>query len=90
MTKKDLAKFGEEIKFDQNKDYNYSGFHFFKNGLKPISDNVSFEQWEHCGEWIKRANGAVHFCPAGNISLQSLFYRQTVRLTDKSYLKADA
>lgn len=61
MTKKDLAKFGEEIKFDQNKDYNYSGFHFFKNGLKPISDNISFEQWEHCGEWIKRANGSVHF-----------------------------
>lgn len=61
MTKQDLAKFSEEIKFDQNKDYNYSGFHFFKNGLKPIDDNVSFEQWEHCGEWIKRANGAVQF-----------------------------
>jgi site-specific DNA-methyltransferase (adenine-specific) len=56
-----IAESGEVIKLDQNKDYDYSGFHFTKTSLEPLSDNISFDTWERCGEWIKRANGAVHF-----------------------------
>lgn len=50
----------EVITFDENKDYDYSGFHFCKNGLKAIGE-PTFEQWQKCGDWIKRANGSVHF-----------------------------
>lgn len=61
MTQQELAICGEVIKFDQNNDYDFSGFHFFKNGLKPLHDNVSFEEWQNCGAWIKRTNGSVQF-----------------------------
>jgi hypothetical protein len=57
----EIVEKGEIIKFDKNKDYDYSGFHFFKNGLKPVRDDITFEEWQHCGDWIKRANGSVHF-----------------------------
>ena len=38
----------------------YSSFTLLKNGLMAIG-NPSFNQWLECGEFIKRANGAVHF-----------------------------
>lgn len=38
----------------------YSGFKLLKNGLEAIG-TPTFEQWNEAGNFIKRANGAVHF-----------------------------
>lgn len=38
----------------------YNGFKLKKNGLEAVGD-PTFEQWEDCGEFIKKAEGAVQF-----------------------------
>lgn len=38
----------------------YSGFKLLKTGITAIG-TPTFEQWQECGEFIKKANGAVHF-----------------------------
>jgi len=45
---------------DKNKDIVYSSFKLHKNGLEAIGE-PSFEQWEECGKFIKKCEGAVHF-----------------------------
>jgi N6-adenosine-specific RNA methylase IME4 len=48
------------ISLTSEKDIIYSGFKLHKNGLQAIG-TPSFEQWQECGEFIKKSNGAVHF-----------------------------
>lgn len=43
-----------------DKDIVYSGFKFKKNGLEAIG-LPTFDNWQECGEFIKKADGAVHF-----------------------------
>jgi hypothetical protein len=38
----------------------YSSFRLQRNGLTPIG-NPTFEEWTKCGEFIRKAEGAVHF-----------------------------
>lgn len=49
-----------ELKLTDNKDIEYSSFLLHKNGLTPIGD-PTFEQWQEVGEFIRKAEGAVHF-----------------------------
>lgn len=42
------------------KDLVVSSFRLHKNGLEAIG-NPTFEQWVACGNFVKSANGAVHF-----------------------------
>lgn len=48
-----------EITIKENHDIEYSGFRLQKNGLIPIG-SPTFEQWEECGAFIKKAEGACH------------------------------
>jgi N6-adenosine-specific RNA methylase IME4 len=48
------------IQLTPEKDIIYSGFKLHKNGLQAIG-TPSFEQWQECGDFIKKSNGAVHF-----------------------------
>lgn len=43
-----------------DKDIVYSGFKFKKNGLEAIG-LPTFDNWQECGEFIKKAEGAVNF-----------------------------
>lgn len=45
---------------NSNKDIVYSSFLLKKNGLQAIG-TPTFEQWQECGEFIRKAEGAVHF-----------------------------
>ncbi len=38
----------------------YASFQMDKNGLRPIG-KPTFEQWSACGDFLKNANGSVHF-----------------------------
>jgi site-specific DNA-methyltransferase (adenine-specific) len=42
-----------------DKDIVYSGFKFKKNGLEAIG-LPTFDNWQECGEFIKKAEGSVH------------------------------
>lgn len=44
----------------ENKEIVYASFILQKSGLEPIG-TPSLEQWLECGEFLKRAKGAVHF-----------------------------
>lgn len=50
----------KEVQVLPNKDLVYSSFRLHKNGLEAIG-KPSFEQWQECGEFIKRAEGATHY-----------------------------
>jgi hypothetical protein len=52
MSSNELQKINNELV--------YSGFKLLKSGLEAIG-NPTFEQWMECGEFIKKANGSVHF-----------------------------
>lgn len=43
-----------------NNDIVYAGFKFGKNGLQAVGE-PSFDNWQECGEFIKKAEGAVQF-----------------------------
>jgi len=43
----------------ENHDIEYSGFRLHKNGLSAIGV-PTYEQWEECGAFIKKAGGSVH------------------------------
>lgn len=49
-----------QIAVNEEKDIIYSSFILRKNGLSAIG-NPSFEQWNECGEFIKKAEGSVHW-----------------------------
>lgn len=49
-----------QIILNENKDIEYSSFRLHKNGLSAIG-TPTFEQWEECGKFIKKAEGSVHF-----------------------------
>lgn len=49
-----------ELQTNENKDIIYSSFILKKNGLEAIG-TPTFEQWQECGEFIRKAEGAVHF-----------------------------
>lgn len=42
------------------KEVTFSSFRMTRMGLEPIGE-PTFDQWIRCGEFIKNANGAVHF-----------------------------
>jgi len=46
------------IQLNKDKDIVYSSFTLHKNGLTAIG-NPTFEQWEECGEFIRKAEGSV-------------------------------
>ncbi len=48
-----------QIQLNDKKDIVYSSFVLHKNGLSPVG-NPTFEQWQECGNFIKKANGASH------------------------------
>ena len=50
---KDLIEIGD-------KGMTYSSFHLSKNGLEALG-SPSFDDWVKCGDFLKNANGAVHF-----------------------------
>jgi site-specific DNA-methyltransferase (adenine-specific) len=49
----------QAIIVNKEHDIEYSGFRLHKAGISAIG-NPSFEQWEECGAFIKKAEGAVH------------------------------
>lgn len=49
-----------DIILNEDKDIIYSGFKLHKIGIESIGEST-FEQWQECGEFIKKSNGAVHF-----------------------------
>lgn len=49
-----------QIQLTNEKDIVYSSFKLHKNGLSAIG-TPTFEQWEDCGKFIRKAEGAVHF-----------------------------
>jgi len=55
-----MSNNSSSITLTPEKDIIYSGFKLQKNGLEAIGD-PSFEQWQECGEFIKKSNGAVHY-----------------------------
>lgn len=55
-----MSNNASSITLTEEKDIIYSGFKLHKNGLQAIG-NPTFEQWQECGEFIKKSNGAVHF-----------------------------
>lgn len=50
----------ENIKLNDKKNIVYASFILHQAGLIPIG-NPTFEQWLVCGDFIKKAEGAVHF-----------------------------
>lgn len=56
-----IAKPQEKLQLiDANKDLVVGGFVLHRNGIEP-QGTPTFEQWQECGNFIKKANGAVHF-----------------------------
>ena len=49
-----------ELVVKPNHDIEYSSFKLRKNGLEPIGI-PSFEEWQEVGEFIRKAEGSVHF-----------------------------
>lgn len=49
-----------DLALTENKDIIYSGFILDRVGLKAIGE-PSYEDWQNVGEFIKKAEGAVHF-----------------------------
>ena len=49
-----------QLTTNENKDIVYSSFLLKKNGLEAIG-KPTFEQWQECGKFIRKAQGAVHF-----------------------------
>lgn len=49
-----------KIQLTQEKDIVYSSFKLHKNGLSAIG-TPTFEQWQECGGFIRKAEGSVHF-----------------------------
>lgn len=48
------------IQLNENKDVIYASFILCRNGLSAIGE-PTFKQWEEVGEFIRKAEGAVHF-----------------------------
>lgn len=48
------------VSVTENKEIVYASFVLKSNGLEPLG-MPSFEQWLECGEFLKKAKGAVHF-----------------------------
>lgn len=49
-----------ELVLDDNKDIVFGNFKLHRNGLQVVGQ-PTFEQWEECGEFIRKCEGAVHY-----------------------------
>lgn len=54
------AQNSQLITIDENRDIEYSGFKLHKLGVTPVG-TPTYEQWLEANEFVKKANGAVHF-----------------------------